>query len=305
MEAFIEESKNLMRLYDENTGLWKIVKRDKETFKFLGIIEETLMKLGLSKNEARVYLFLARAGEKKASEISEALSLHRTETYRILRDLEKRGLVSSVFEKPLKFIATPFEKAMDILIETKKMKIKMLEQKKDKLMEIWLSIPRPEIEVKKKEVFQILEGDEQIDLKANEIIDRTKHEAYVFVTETELGRLYHSGFLDKLEKISRKGVNVRLITNNSPKSRFFIKEMKFENVEYLLMDVDDLPFFLISDEKELLFLLRKNENRILDSRAKKAKIAALWTNYDILTKALCKLFLELWNSNLKAKVKVK
>ena len=74
MEAFIEESKNLMRLYDENTGLWKIVKRDKETFKSLGIIEETLMKLGLSKNEARVYLFLARAGEKKASEISEALS---------------------------------------------------------------------------------------------------------------------------------------------------------------------------------------------------------------------------------------
>ena len=120
MEAFVEESKNLMRLYDENTGLWKIVKRDKETFKSLGIIEETLMKLGLSKNEARVYLFLARAGEKKASEISEALSLHRTETYRILRDLEKRGLVSSVFEKPLKFIATPFEKAMDILIETKK-----------------------------------------------------------------------------------------------------------------------------------------------------------------------------------------
>ncbi|RLI41978.1 hypothetical protein DRO59_05445 [Candidatus Bathyarchaeota archaeon] len=47
--------------------------------------------------------------------MSEVLSLHRTEIYRILRDLEKRGLFSSVFEKPLKFIATPFEKALDIL----------------------------------------------------------------------------------------------------------------------------------------------------------------------------------------------
>jgi sugar-specific transcriptional regulator TrmB len=72
------------------------------------------------KNEVKVYIYLARTGEHKASEISEALSLHRTETYRILRDLEKRGLVSSVFEKPLKFTAAPFEKALDILIETKK-----------------------------------------------------------------------------------------------------------------------------------------------------------------------------------------
>lgn len=72
------------------------------------------------KNEVKVYIYLARTGEHKASEISEALSLHRTETYRILQDLEKRGLVSSVFEKPLKFTAAPFEKALDILIETKK-----------------------------------------------------------------------------------------------------------------------------------------------------------------------------------------
>lgn len=77
-------------------------------------------------------MYLARTGEHKASEISEALSLHRTETYRILRDLEKKGLVSSVFEKPLKFIATPFEKALDVLIETKKMRINLLEKK------VWL-----------------------------------------------------------------------------------------------------------------------------------------------------------------------
>jgi sugar-specific transcriptional regulator TrmB len=222
MESLIEKTEALIRLYDENAGLWKIVKKDKGVLQSLGIIEDALMKLGLSRNEARVYLYLARVGERKASEISEALSLHRTETYRILRDLEKRGLVSSVFEKPLKFIATPFERAVDILIETKKLKIKLLEREKVKLVDIWLSLPQAKTEPQKREVFQILEGEEQIDLKANEILKRTKKEIVIFVPEDDLARFYHSGFLDKLEKLSKKRVKVNLLTNKSPKSTFFI-----------------------------------------------------------------------------------
>lgn len=60
---------------------------DEETARVFNRIEETLMKLGLSRNEARVYVFLARKKEAKASEISMALLLNRTETYRILMNL--------------------------------------------------------------------------------------------------------------------------------------------------------------------------------------------------------------------------
>ena len=305
METLMEKANDLIRLYDNRTGLWKIVKQDREVAKSLSIIEETLMKLGLSKNETKVYLFLARTGEKKASEISEALSLHRTETYRILRDLEKRGLVSSVFEKPLKFIATPFERAIDILIETKKLKLKMLEQKKEKLLEAWVSIPRPEFEVEKKEVFQILEGDEQINLKANEVLNRTEEEICIFLTEDDVGRLYHSGFLDRLERISRKGIIVKLIMVDSPKSSFFIEKMKFENVKYKLIDSDDIPFLMISDKEELLFLLKGNGNKTFERKRGKVKTMALWTNYEVLTRTLYKLFSELWNAKAKEKIKVK
>jgi len=129
MELSVEKPENIMKLYDENTGLWRFLKTDKGASKSLEIIEKTLYRLGLSKNEMKIYIYVARRGEHKASEISEALSLYRTETYRILRDLEKKGLISSVFEKPLKFIATPFEKALDILIETKKMKINLRKEK--------------------------------------------------------------------------------------------------------------------------------------------------------------------------------
>ncbi len=225
MELAVEKPEGIMKLYDENSGLWKFVKADKGSVKSVEVIERALRGLGLSKNEVKVYIYLARTGEHKASDISEALSLHRTETYRILRDFKKKGLISSVFEKPLKFIAISFDKALDILIETKRMKLSLLEKKRENLVNLWLSLPRPEVELERKEVFQILEGEEQISLKADEILDNAEREILIFISEREIAHFYHSGFLDKLEKSSKKGVGIKLLTNYSPKTCFFIEKL--------------------------------------------------------------------------------
>lgn len=289
MELSVEKPESIMKLYDENSGLWRFIKADKGPAKSVEIIEKALRGLGLSKNEVKVYLYLARTGEHKASDISEALSLHRTETYRILRDLEKRGLVSSVFEKPLKFIATPFEKALDILIETKRMKLNILEKRRQNLINIWLSLPKPEIEPERKEVFQILEGEEQISLKADEILGRTGKEILAFISENDIANFYHSGLLDKLEKASRKGVNVQLLTNYSPKTCFFIEKTKLKRAKYSRLNAEEIPTFMIADNEQLLLLIRKENG--------KKKTAALWTNYDAFTKTLKTLFNELWNND--------
>lgn len=301
METIVEDSQRVVKLYDETTGVWKFVRKDKGSIKSIELIENMFQKLGLSKNEIRIYVYLARSRERKASEISEALSLHRTETYRILRDLEKRGLVSSVFEKPLKFIATPFERAIEALIEAKKLKIQKLERKKKNLINIWLSLPHPEVKHKRKEVFQILEGEEQLDFKANEIIRNTQREISVFASEEDLARLYHSGFIDRLERLSKKNFDVKLLTNDSRKSHFFVEKIRLTNARYALSDVKDLPTFILVDQEQLLLTVRKN-NENYGEKAKRAKIAALWTNYEAFIKALAKLFSELWNVEVPLKI---
>ncbi len=289
VETVMERPKRVTKLLDENTGAWKLVRKDKGPLKSVELIESMFQKLGLSKNEIRVYIYLARSKERKASEISEALSLHRTETYRILRDLEKKGLVLSVFEKPLKFIATPFERAIDALIEAKKMRIRRLEKRKKDLIDLWVSLPQPEMKHKRKEVFQILEGEEQIDFKSNEIIQNMQQQISVFVSEEDLARLYHSGFIDRLEKLSKKNF-VKLLVNDSRKSRFFAEKVRLANVRYTVSDVEDVPTFILVDQEQLLLVIRKS-----GEKAKRAKIAALWTNYNAFTRVLEKLFSELWN----------
>jgi sugar-specific transcriptional regulator TrmB len=295
VETVIEHPQRVVRLYDDNTGAWKFVRNDKGPLKSIELIESMFRKLGLSKNEIKVYVYLARSKERKASEISEALSLHRTETYRILRDLEKRGLVSSVFEKPLKFIATPFEKAVEALIEAKKIRIQRLERKTKDLIDIWLSLPQPKVEHKRKEVFQILEGEEQIDFKANELVQTAEEKIRIFASEADLARLYHSGFVDGLEKLSKADFDVRLLTNSSRKSRFFVEKMSLPNVRFDLSDVEEVPTFILADEEQLLLTIRKNSQRSSD-KSKRVKVAALWTNYETFTKVLGKLFSELWDA---------
>ncbi len=287
---------SVVRLYDEKARLYKFVMKDKGPLQSLEAIENALVKLGLSKNEIRVYVYLARTGMLKASEISEVISLHRTETYRILRDLEKMGLVSSVFEKPLKFVATPFEKTLDILIESKKLRLQLLERKKNDLVSLWVALPKAEVELSRKEVFQILEGEEQINRKAEEILETSKSQVCMFASDSDISHFYHSGLFDKLEGIEKRDFSVRLLANNSAKSKFFIKELKLNGVRSSAACPEDLSSFIIVDQEQLLFLINKNDEPKDAMDERKERPAALWTNYEAFIKALNALFSELWNN---------
>jgi len=298
MATLTKESKGPFTLYDESARLWNFSRGNDDHLRSLKMIKHMLAKFGLSNNEIRVYIYLARSGARKAREVSDALSLHRTETYKILRSLEKRGLVSSVFEKPLKFIATSFEKTIDMLIKTKKLKIEFLERKKKDIVDLWLSLPQLETEPERKEVFQVLEGEEQFNLKADEILEKTRKEICIFAPDSDLLRLYYSGFTDKLEKFSKsKSIKILLLTNYTEKSCFVVGKMKLTNVRYMPPNVEGLPGFIIADHEHLLFSMKGDrDSGILESGRRKARVAAFWTNYEAFISALKTLFFKLWKT---------
>ena len=282
------ENSELMKVYNKQTDAWKLVKKDQAYTKQISTIEETLSRFGLLKNEIKVYLHLARAGEEKAGEIAEAISLHRTETYRILRDLEKKGIVFSIFEKPLKFTAVPLDKAIDLLVDAQKIKIKLLEQEKASVVELWSSMPQPKIVDVKKELFQMLEGEQQVLMKANELLERTEKEFQVFASADYLSQLYYSDFSDKLKRQANK-VNVTLVTDNSLKSAYFTGQLQWLSDFNRIADDQGLPCFMISDNKEVLIAFHEKEDEDEDAK-KKCRTAAIWTNYSAFIKILRTLF---------------
>jgi hypothetical protein len=231
------------------------------------------------------------AGEKKAADIAEAISLHRTETYRVLRELEKRGIILSIIEKPAKFVAVPVDKAVGQLLEALKIEVGVLEKERGDLVALWSSMPKTMIEDSKREVMQVLEGQSQIVLKADELLENARTQAEIFVPDRYLALLYRSDFVDNLKRRSFD-LNVSLLTEGSLKSRLFCERTGWANHREVVRDVEKLPCFMVSDAGELLTIYRKRVEDEDRGRGK-SKIVALWTNCDALVESMRALFSEL------------
>jgi HTH-type transcriptional regulator, sugar sensing transcriptional regulator len=286
--SLLMDKQDIVKVYDKQTEDWKVVRRDQTFDKQLSTVEETLSRFGLLKNEIKVYMHLARTGEMKAGDLAEAISLHRTETYRILRGLEKKGIVFSIFEKPLKFTAVPLDKAVDLLVDAQKIQIKLLEQEKPSLVELWHSIPKQKAAEQKKEMFQMIEGEDQVLMKANELLQKTENEFKVFASATYLSQLYYSDFSDNLKDQTEK-VNVTFVTDNSLKSAFFLGQLTWLSDSTRIADNHNLPCFMISDNKEVLITFLEDSTGNEDTK-KKTKISGIWTNYSALINILSMLF---------------
>lgn len=82
------------------------------------MVEDILLELGFSKNEAKVYTALLRLGSSTATEISKQSKLHRTNVYDALERLVEKGLVSHILKDEIKYFeAADPETLMGILKE--------------------------------------------------------------------------------------------------------------------------------------------------------------------------------------------
>lgn len=87
-----------------------------------------LMKFGLTRMQANLYLNLLCNGKADARLLAHWTRMPRTETYRTLNELQERGLVDREVGSPLKFIAVPPSLGLQVLIEQKSSEIEHLEK---------------------------------------------------------------------------------------------------------------------------------------------------------------------------------
>jgi sugar-specific transcriptional regulator TrmB len=239
----------------------------------------SLKKFGLSKNEAKVYVYLAKFGEQKAYMVSRSLLLHRTETYKILRRLEEKGLVIRILEKPIKFAAIPVDKALENLIQEKKQRVTRLEEQKQKILSSWsvFSFPTKDSEAYD-EFIQVLKGRNQIHVKLNEIIGNAKNEILIAASDDNLLQMFYSGALDDLAERANK-IEIRLITNSSLRSSYMVKKLRLEEDKFFYVNYKGFPSFIISQNQLLLFLNSESYNGKNDERV-------LWTNQKDIINAI-------------------
>src|SRR5690348_1928168 len=100
-------------------------------------LKNELSKFGLTSNQSKVFLYLEKYGPSTATQVSKTLKVPRTETYHLLTHLQNKGIVSATFQHPIKFSALALDKAMGVLINTEKERVKTLENQEKGLVDLW------------------------------------------------------------------------------------------------------------------------------------------------------------------------
>jgi sugar-specific transcriptional regulator TrmB len=285
-----DDELDLLPVFTRSTTRTRIPAEAMDHINALKDIDSALSKFKLSKNEVRVYLYLARFGAHKAQSIAEALGVHRTEAYKILRRLEAQGLISRVMERPMKFVAVPFENVLDNLIEERRQRIFQMEQKKAELLKIWASLPEVENVIHKKETFQVLEGKRHISVRLNELLEKTDGKFYSLISDMNLIWLFNTPFIDDLEEMSQADkMEMKLMTNFSPTSSYVLDQMELGNSDFAYLKQYEMPGFFISDDNEMILLMADDQTNIF----------GMWTNYSSIVKSYKILFELLWKLSKK------
>lgn len=93
----------------------------------------TLVQLGFSPNQAKVYLALVMLGTSTAKSVWQFSGVSREEVYRKLRELQELGAVERIMTQPTSFKAIPMECVFADMLRRKALEISDLQTKTDEL----------------------------------------------------------------------------------------------------------------------------------------------------------------------------
>jgi len=251
-------------------------------------ISNGLSKFGLTQNQAKTYIFLGKYGPQTAPTIFKSLKLPRTETYHLLNGLQKMGIVSATFDHPSKFIAMPFSSAIKTLINSERERLIEVEKEGNELEEVWNQIPDMSInetDGKTDDKFQMLQGQNQIVNKINELYGLAKNEFLVFGSEKEYLRFYHSDFLDSMKNSK---IDTKLLTSCSKNTMYIFDDIDSTCVKRIPTEVTASLCFIIKDGVEAVFFVKNDGNEAKE-------LLAVWTDSISIIRSLMLLFKLLWS----------
>jgi CheY-like chemotaxis protein/predicted transcriptional regulator len=98
-----------------------------------------LPEYGLTEVQAKVYYHLLKLGRTSATRVAKELGVHRSEVYRVLRELAEKGIVTEhEGKRPILFTPTPPEETLDILLQQQAKTLERLREGTPKLV-AWLN----------------------------------------------------------------------------------------------------------------------------------------------------------------------
>lgn len=252
-----------------------------------------LSAYGLTRNQARIYIFLLTTGVTPARRISRLLGLHRVEVYRKLRELEELGLVELHLSSPKRYSATGPKEALSTLLRYQEQRLKTSRERSTGLVK-GLDKLRSETGLGPK----IGESDSSYKLVVgqsryiNELRTRLKsaqHEVLRIVSAGGVIRTFLAGLEKDYANANLRGISIRMITTVTPRNRKYVRKLS-KVVQIRHLDGVRLRFTVV-DRSIAILAARFDENSMSISAADNSYLVF---EDQKLAEAFCFFFEHLW-----------
>jgi len=263
--------------------------------------KDLLTDFGLTNKEAEVYLFLAKYEALTGGEITNQTKIARSLVYRILKSLQTKGLVEPTLESPTRFVAIPFEKAINLIIKTKQEEALQIERARNDLLDDWKNISKnkPKLNYEK---FVIIEERKNIYSKILQMIKETKSHFLGILTLSSLARAEQFGVFETTNiyplKSNSKFQFITSLTSPNLKAMQLLRSKLRDAIHLKIRNPDayvtSFPRVLIRDDEEVLFFIRPETET---SKTKQSEVC-IYTNCESLVQTFKGIFQDLWQNSI-------
>jgi sugar-specific transcriptional regulator TrmB len=251
---------------------------------------QTLMDLGLTFLQAKIYLTLAKLGKAEAKTISKASNVARPDVYRVMPTLEKLGLAEKIIATPTIYKATPLKEGYYFLLQKKTREHTELQQKTIDLIRNSHE-SNDKTTLQKEEQQFVLISSKTLLLKKCGIEDSMAQTSIDVVGDYEgvMGWFFKN--CQNFERAIKRGVKIRIITekhksNESMQkiSPIFKNNPLFE-IRYITSPVP-IKTVIYDGKKANMYVRTSHNNEITPS---------LWSNNHQFAKVMTAYFEKIWD----------
>ena len=264
-------------------------------------IRTALRNFGLTEKEIDVYLTLARRGVQKTGQIAKQLKMNKGLIYRLLKNLQKKGVVEVTFESPTRYTAIPFEKVIDSYVKSKREEAERIEDAKDSLLSEWKRISQEEID-SSLEKFGVIEGKKKIYKKISQMVKETEKQVTIGLLVSDLIDAERFEVFDVADDVINYGNNFRILTQLSKQNLKSLKIIKnriklgwnFRGINPNL-ELSSFSRMVIKDNDEIVLFISDNQSGPPINQTE----VCLFTNCKSIIQAFSIFFEDLWKNSVK------
>jgi sugar-specific transcriptional regulator TrmB len=256
----------------------------------LNRLHERLVEYGFTREEAETYVFLAAMGPTSASTVARRFNYNRMKAYRLLKDLEKSGLVHSVVGRPVRYVVAPIEDIVDNRIEETSKRLSDLKKSQSTIIEEIRKLESTERRETEEPRFRMYQGRQRVYELLASMFERADSELRLITTPQDLLRLSLWGFDERFSDLTGAGKSVRLLTSVDEANLREIEELS-KNIDVRHMVIHTPIRFALIDDEETLSSVAMDDSMSMTTQ----NDTGLWTNSQSFVSTMKTFYDALWS----------